>query len=88
MTVPTYQPFKGAEEDEEDSQSESEGEDDDKDEEEEEEEANIPEINSALFVAAPSVEEARVALKDLGLLLRPPQHNRPGCRDPKLDLFF
>src|SRR5882762_12018518 len=89
MTVPTYQPFKGAEEDEEDSQSESEGEDDDEDEEEEEEEeANIPEINSALFVAAPSIEEARVALKDLGLLLRPPRHNRPGCKDPKLDLLF
>ena len=74
MTVPTYQPFKGAEEDEEDSQSESEGEEDDKDKEEEEEEgANIPEVNSALFIAAPSVEDTRVALKDLGLLLRPPR---------------
>jgi hypothetical protein len=89
MTVPTYQLFKGAEEDEEDSQSESEGEEDDKDKEEEEEEgANIPEVNSALFIAAPSVEDTRVALKDLGLLLRPPMHNGPGCKDPKLDLFF
>ena len=87
MTVPTYQPFEGAEEEEEDSQSESEGEDDE-DEEEVEVEANTPEIDSALFMAAPSIEEARVALKDLGLLLRSPQHNRPGCKDPKLDLFF
>jgi hypothetical protein len=51
------------------------------------EDDNTP-VNSALFVPAPSMEEARAALADLGQILRPQRNSGAGYKNPKLDLLL
>jgi hypothetical protein len=94
MTIPIYEPFVGDEEDVDREEESEEGADDDKDEDnEDDDEAGedsplTTPTDSTLYMPAPSIEAAKSALKDLGLVLRPPWRNGQGYKDPKLDLLL
>jgi hypothetical protein len=63
------------------------------DDEEVDEELPIPWTNSTpvlagQFIPPPTINEARLALVDLKLILRPPRSSGWGHKDPKLDLLL